>query len=109
MPLHLRAPASLPQKIIPQLFRPRDFSWCARVFQNFNSSDPGAGVSGASGARPHIPEDRAGDVRRGAHLGAAEAGACRESLVAGLKMRLQSAALKLLLIFTPSWKDSCRR
>ena len=53
------------------------------MFQNFNSSDPG---------------DRAGDVRRGAHPGAAEAGACRESLIAGLKMRLQSAALKVLLI-----------
>ena len=89
------------------------------MFQNFNSSEPGArsgrdpgpgaGVSGASGARPHIPGDRAGDVRRAAHPVAAEAGACRESLVAGLKMRLQSAALKLLLIFTPSWKDSCRR
>ena len=56
----IEAPASLPAKNNPAAFRPRDFSCCVRVFQNFSSSvhearsgryhGPGFGVPGASGA-----------------------------------------------------------
>ena len=56
----IEAPASLPAKNNSAAFRPRDFSCCVRVFQNFSSSvhearsgryhGPGFGVPGASGA-----------------------------------------------------------